>query len=345
MKLFYFFASVLATLFILHSGQEVAAAETENQSKTGILVIQTLPVVTEIEIPALGLNQTKNKNTWEIKTIPEGEYEVHVFAVGKSLTHRVKIVGNATTNLLFDVLTDTVVDLNAPPPAQAQSTTEDFVHVKGGCFQMGDTFGDGQADEQPVHEVCVDDFQIGRYEVAQSEWEELMGNNPSRFKKDGRYPVENVSWDKVREFIRRLNNKTGRFHRLPTEAEWEYACRSGGREEAYCGGQNPDEHAWHNKNSGGQPRPVGLKQPNGLGIYDMSGNVWEWCQDAYGESYYKASIRNSPRGLSSGPYRVIRGGSWSFPARDTRAANRDRRDPSYGFDALGFRLVLPAQQR
>lgn len=352
---FPFFASMLALLVTVAPCLAAGAGPGTTQTpagrqgmlpaKHGTLILRTLPVVTEIEIPELGLNQRKDKEIWKIEAIAAGEYDVRVFAGGKNLSHRVKIVENSTTSLFFDVLSGNVEDMDAPPPPQALSTTEDFVHVEGGCFLMGDIFGNGQDDEQPVHEVCVDDFRIGRYEVAQAQWEEVMGNNPSRSQKGGRYPVENVSWDEVREFIKRLNGKTGRFHRLPTEAEWEYACRSGGREEAYCGGQELDRYAWHRENSARQIRPVGQKQPNGLGIHDMSGNVWEWCQDSYGEDYYRTTPRNNPRGPFSGPYRVIRGGSWSFPALDARAANRDRRNPAYGFDALGFRLVLPPQQR
>ncbi|MDP2279759.1 MAG: SUMF1/EgtB/PvdO family nonheme iron enzyme, partial [Nitrospirota bacterium] len=186
------------------------------------------------------------------------------------------------------------------------ATGMEIVFVKGGCFQMGDTFGDGESDEKPVHEVCVDDYYIGKYEVTQGQWKAIMGNNPSHFKDCGdNCPVEQVSWNDVQEFIQKLNEKNnppsppftkggkGGF-RLPTEAEWEYAARSGGKSERYSGGNDIDSVAWYNKNSGGKTHPVGTKQPNGLGIYDMSGNVWEWVNDWYDEFYYKNSPKNNP---------------------------------------------------
>lgn len=322
-------------------GQE----RTELLAGHGSLVVRTVPTEAEIEIPSLGVNTKKDRETWEMGNIPAGKHEVHVFAGGKVLRHWVEIEEHGATALLFDLASGLVTDMNAPAAPRERLLPEDFVPVKGGCFRMGDTFGGGQADERPVHEVCVDDFMLGRYELTQAQWEEVMGANPAKFKKGGLYPVENVSWNEVREFLRKLNAATGRFHRLPTEAEWEYACRSGGREEAYCGGAVPDSYAWHRQNSGARTWPVGQKEPNGLGIHDMSGNVWEWCQDPYEEKYYERSTKNNPRGPSQGLYRVIRGGSWGFPAHDARAANRDRRDPAYGFDGLGFRLVLPSQQR
>jgi len=147
---------------------------------------------------------------------------------------------------------------------------------------MGDTFGDGKKDEKPSHKVCVNDFYLGIYEVTQGQWEKVMGNNPSSFKKGNNYPVERVSWEDVQQFIHRLNSQTGRKYRLPTEAEWEYAARSGGKQEKYAGTNQEGElkeYAWFTANSDFQTHPVGQKRPNGLGIYDMIGNVSEWCAD------------------------------------------------------------------
>ncbi|HUV08617.1 MAG TPA: SUMF1/EgtB/PvdO family nonheme iron enzyme, partial [Spirochaetia bacterium] len=180
------------------------------------------------------------------------------------------------------------------PPERKEALTDpikaiDFVLIKGGCFQRGDTFGDGRADEKPVRTVCVDDFYIGKYEVTQSQWQSVMGNNPSFFKKCGeKCPVEQVSWNDIQEFITKLNTKTGKKYRLPTEAEWEYAARSGGRKEKYAGTSSDIElgkYAWYSANSGGSIHPSGQKQPNGLGLYDMTGNAWEWCQDWYVEKH------------------------------------------------------------
>jgi formylglycine-generating enzyme required for sulfatase activity len=215
-----------------------------------------------------------------------------------------------------------------------------FIFVKGGCFQMGDIFGDGESDEKPVHEVCVDDFYMGKYEVTQGQWKEVMGSNPSHFSNCGNNcPVETVSWNDVQDFIKRLNQKTSANYRLPTEAEWEYSARSGGKEEKYSGGNNIDSVAWYDENSGNRTHPVDQKSPNGLDIYDMTGNVWEWVQDLYDSNYYNNSPRNNPTGANSGVSHVLRGGSWLNLDRDTRAYRRLGRNPGYRRDTLGFRLV------
>ncbi|MGE4297054.1 MAG: SUMF1/EgtB/PvdO family nonheme iron enzyme [Desulfovibrionaceae bacterium] len=215
------------------------------------------------------------------------------------------------------------------------TTGMEFVWVPGGCFRMGsDNCG---SDEKPVHEVCVDGFWLGKYAVTQAEWTKVMDNNPSHFKGD-RNPVESVSWDDAQEFIRRLNGKGNGGFRLPTEAEWEYAARSGGKAETYAGGEDVDRVAWHDGNSGGKTHPVGGKAPNGLGLYDMSGNVWEWCQDWYGDHYYTSSLRANPTGPERGSRRVLRGGSWHYSPWDARSANRGRITPSSAGRIYGFRL-------
>ena len=231
-------------------------------------------------------------------------------------------------------------------------TGMEFIFVKGGCYQMGDTFGDEDSDEKPVHEVCVDDFYIGKYEVTQKQWRDVMGNNPSYFKNCDNCPVESVSWNNAQQFIDKLNQRlapagnkqgTGKGYRLPTEAEWEYAARSGGGEEKYAGGNDIDSVAWHTNNSGSKTHPVGQKKPNGLGLYDMSGNVWEWVQDWYEDNYYKNSPRNNPKGPTSGQYRVLRGGSWLGGPQYLRSANPSRTEPTTRGFSYGFRLVLPAK--
>ncbi len=219
----------------------------------------------------------------------------------------------------------------------------EFVWVKGGCFQMGDRFGEGDDNEKPVHEVCVDSFGMGRYEVTQGQWQKIMGNNPSKFTKGNNYPVEQVSWVDTQDFIRKLNSHTGKSFRLPTEAEWEYAACSGGKKEMYAGGSDIDRLAWYDGNSGDSPHPVGTKEPNGLGLYDMSGNVWEWCSDWYDKNYYQHSLRNNPQGPSSGSFRVIRDGCWNGTSRLARCTNRDGFRSGYRLDNLGFRVVLPGK--
>lgn len=219
-------------------------------------------------------------------------------------------------------------------------TSMEFVYVKGGCYQMGDTFGDGSSDEKPVHEVCVDDYYIGKYEVTQGQWEKVIGSNPSDFKDCGENcPVEGVSWNDVQEFIKKLNSQTDGKYRLPTEVEWEYACRSGGKNEKYSGGSDVESAGWYSSNSGSKTHQVGTKSPNGLGIYDMSGNVWEWVQDWYSSSAYKEHSRKNPIYDSPGSPRVIRGGSWDNYPQFLRCAYRIYASPDGRDRILGFRLL------
>lgn len=229
------------------------------------------------------------------------------------------------------------------PIIKKKVTQDGMVFIKGGCFQMGDTFGDGNSYEKTVHEVCVDDFYLGEHEVTQREWKEIMGNNPSYFKNCGDdCPVEKVSWNDVQDFIRRLNNKTGQRYRLPTEAEWEFAAREGGRKTKWAGTSSMSElksYAWYTSSSGEKTHPVKTKQPNSLGLYDMSGNVMEWVSDWYGKDYYRNSPRNNPKGPSSGFYRVFRGGSWYNRSLYVRVATRLNDTPDKRIDKYGFRIA------
>jgi len=229
-------------------------------------------------------------------------------------------------------------------------TGMEFVLVPGGCYQMGCGSGQSACDknEKPVHEVCVDGFWMGRTEVTQKQWEKIMDDNPSLntswFKNTDNYPVENFSWYDISDFIQKLNQQSGRNYRLPTEAEWEYAARSGGKEELYAGGDNVDAVAWFDSNSGDRSHPVAQKRPNGLGLYDMSGNVWEWCQDWYGKDYYLNSPRNNPRGPDSGSARVARGGSWHSFESGCRSIMRSGNNLPFRYTDVGLRLVLTADQ-
>jgi len=232
-------------------------------------------------------------------------------------------------------------DGQAPAAGLVDSVTGmEWVLVPGGTFMMGDTFGDGLENEGPVHEIELGPFYIGRYPVTQAQWLRVIPANPSAFKGDAR-PVEQVSWLDVINFLQQHAALTPASPpcRLPTEAEWEYAARSGGKQEKYAGGDPVEALGWYGDNSDGKTRPVGLKQPNGLGLYDMSGNVWEWCQDIFDEDAYTAHSRANPVVTGSGPDRVIRGGSFSLDEWSLRCARR------YGFPAdstgpgLGFRLV------
>ncbi len=231
------------------------------------------------------------------------------------------------------------------------TTGMEFVYVKGGCYHMGNSFSDGEgdADEKPVHDVCVDSFYMGKYEVRQKEYKKIMGLNPSKnkgsfFRSKDNYPVENVSWNDAQQFIRKLNTKSHRKYRLPTEAEWEYAARSGGKKEKYAGSDVPGDvsvsNAFYTNNGPKHTINVGSKKSNGLGIYDMSGNVWEWCSDWHDNNYYEISPHNNPQGPSSGSDRVVRGGSWADFGRGIRTVNRGMDEPSARSGTYGFRLVL-----
>lgn len=220
--------------------------------------------------------------------------------------------------------------------------TGELVRVKGGCFKMGDTFGDGGPQERPVHEVCVKDFYLGKYEVTQGQWQAVMGNNPSQYTHCGsNCPVENVSWNMVQDFITKLNAKAGKNYRLPTEAEWEYAARSGGKQEKYAGTSNPSDLGRY-RLSHSRTYAVGEKQPNELGLYDMTGNVGEWCQDWYGQNYYSQSPKNNPPGPSDGEYRVVRGGFYMDTLWGGRTACRSVGKPEEKNNFYGFRLSLSA---
>jgi formylglycine-generating enzyme required for sulfatase activity len=222
----------------------------------------------------------------------------------------------------------------------------EFVYVKGGVFQMGDTFGDGFGDERPVHEVYVNAFWIGKFVVTSREWEKLIGNIFAPFTNTPDFAVCRLSWNDVQKFIHRLNQETKMNFRLPTEAEWEYAARSGGKIEKWAGTSNDSDlgaYAWYASNSRKEIHPVGQKKPNWFGLYDMTGNVFEWVQDWYGREYYNESPKNNPQGPESGVGRVLRGGSVnSFPV-ELRVTSRTVSNPEEGRNDIGFRLVLPAQ--
>ncbi|MDR1652963.1 MAG: SUMF1/EgtB/PvdO family nonheme iron enzyme [Prevotellaceae bacterium] len=216
--------------------------------------------------------------------------------------------------------------------------TDEMVFVEGGTFTMGCTSEQGSDcgdDEKPAHKIILSGYYIGKYEVTQAQWRAVMGSNPSYFKGDN-LPVESVSWDDVQDFIRKLNQQTGKNYRLPTEAEWEFAARGGNssRGYKYSGSNGVGSVAWYD---GNETHPVGTKQANELGIYDMSGNVWEWCSDLYG--IYSSSSQTNLKSASLGLNRVSRGGSWDGRARRVRVSDRNLNAPDNRYYGLGFRLA------
>jgi formylglycine-generating enzyme required for sulfatase activity len=223
--------------------------------------------------------------------------------------------------------------------SKSNSIGMEFVLVQPGTFQMG---SDGiPADEKPIHLVTISKpFYVGKYEVTQKQWRDVMGTNPSRYKGDNR-PVGNVSWNEAQDFIRKLNVKEGTTkYRLPTEAEWEFAARGGAQSKGhkYAGSSDVADVAVYHGNSGYESKPVGSKRPNELGIYDMSGNVWEWCSDLYGA--YGSSPERDPKGPSSGTLRVKRGGSFYLGiVNSCRVTFRSNGSPNNDSDDFGFRCV------
>ncbi|MCK5739635.1 formylglycine-generating enzyme family protein [bacterium] len=214
-----------------------------------------------------------------------------------------------------------------------------MVLVKSGTFQMGSNDGDDR--NKPVHTVTVSDFYIGKYEVTQAQWQAVMGTNPSKNQKGGNYPVGTVSWNDCQKFIKKLNQQTGEKFRLPTEAEWEYAAIGGDQSRAYTysGSNTLDDVAWYRNNSDYHTHPIGQKKPNELGLHDMSGNVWEWCQDWYAADYYQHSPQNNPSGPKTGSGRVLRGGSFFVNTEDLRCSIRLNYGPDLRNGSIGFRLV------
>ncbi len=213
----------------------------------------------------------------------------------------------------------------------------EMVVIPAGSFEMG--ANDGDSNERPPHRVTLArPFAIGKTEVTQSQWKAVMGNNPSYFKNCGdTCPVESVSWDDAQQFIRKLNTRTGKHYRLPSEAEWEYACRAGGRHQ-YCGGDNLDSVAWYDKNSDFKTHPVATKQPNAFGLYDMTGNVREWVEDSYHANYTGAPA-DGGAWQGDGAERVLRGSTWGCFTQISRAAIRRGFEPAGRFRTVGFRLA------
>lgn len=332
----------------------------------GILELASNPSGAVITINGRQYGQTpKTLTDFEV-----GTYTVYFSKEGyENLTQTVEIKDGKKETLAVTMTKTSVPQQPVPtmptnPTAQTSSTgnrtftvngvTFEMVYVKGGTFTMGCTSeqgGDCDDDEKPSHSVTLGDYYIGKFEVTQELWYAVMGTTVSQQRdqadkswslrgEGNNYPMYYISWNECQEFVRKLNQKTGANFRLPTEAEWEYAARGGNKSNGYkySGSNSIDNVAWYDGNSGSKTHPVGAKTPNELGIYDMSGNVWEWCQDWYGN--YSSSSQTNQQGPSSGSNRVVRGGSWSSIAGSCRVSNRDYNDPGSRINNYGFRLAL-----
>jgi formylglycine-generating enzyme required for sulfatase activity len=325
--------SVVLMLFglsCLIQAQKVSNIRAEQRGQD-IVVLYSLETTAPCEVSLL-LSQD-NGVTWGSplknvfadvgKNISAGEKQIN----WKVLEEREQLVGD---NLKFKVI------------AYGKKSFEpEMVFVEGGTFQMGCEAG--ESDEKPVHSVTLSSFNIGKYEVTQAQWIAIMESNPSFNSDCDHCPVEKVSWNDVQQYIQKLNVQTGKNYRLPTEAEWEYAAKGGkaSRGCTYSGSNDLFAVAWYWDNCGGETHPVGIKQANELGIYDMTGNVWEWCSDWYGE--YSIHVFANPLGPSSGLTRVLRGSGWGGDEDYCRIARRDKAGSVYGTFQIGFRLVLPVE--
>ena len=285
-----------------------------------------------------------------------GNHNVEIRKSGYSTSRQTVMISEGQTASISGSLTSSASSSNANVLSSGSSSLSDntltipvknginieMVKVEAGSFNMGATpeMKSPYEVEKPVHRVTLtNNYYIGKYEVTQALWQAVMGSNPSHFKGDA-LPVEQVSWKDCQKFITKLNRLTGKNFRLPTEAEWEYAARGGNKSRGYrySGSNTIDDVAWYENDALSQTHPVGTKQPNELEIYDMTGNVMEWCQDWYGS--YSSSPQVNPTGAASGSYRVVRGGGWSDSARGCRTSDRDFISPGGRSSDLGLRLVL-----
>lgn len=320
-----------------YSKPVVSTSEVSEITNTTAICTGNLTSDGEYQITGKGVVwHTSTSVTLEVKTgITRETNEVGEFA--STLT-------DLTTDTKYFVRAYATNDLGTGYGEEIEFTTTvykdiEMVSVEGGTFEMGSN--DGYSDEEPIHSVTISSFEIGKYEVTQEQWKKVMGSNPSHLKGDI-LPVDRVSWDDVQTFITKLNEQTGLEYRLPTEAEWEFAARGGvlANSTIYAGSNTIGDVAWSDDNSGNKPHAVGGKQANELGIYDMSGNVYEWCNDWYGSTYYSSSPTDNPQGPSTGFYRIFRGGSWYYVPYRCRVAHRSSYYQTSKNYYVGFRLAL-----
>ncbi len=348
------------------------------KQKVGSLQIQSLPIECRLTIQSLGVtNSAKSKDRWKADGLPIGKYSIEASALGKRLTHQVEIFENDTAEIFFNFVTGKITD-----PGAARRATElaekkerdaklaklnaqarklgitfpagwSFVPIQQGTFSMGSPANESNRDDdERQHKVTLTKaLWMSAWETTQEQYEALTGRNPSKFK-GARRPVEMVSWDDAQDFIGKLNERerkaghlpAGWSYSLPTESEWEYACRAG-TDTAYSfgNGSGPlEDYAWYGGNSGRTTHEVGKRKPNAWGLYDIHGNVWEWCSDWKGD--YPLNAVTDPKGPDTGGDRVIRGGSWFCSARGCRSANRSGFRPTDRIVNLGFRVALKSQR-
>ena len=308
------------------------------KSTTGTLTITSTPSDAVIKIDGEYMGTTP----LTLKNQKAGIYRIIFSAEGyETQTQSVSVIAGKTVQPVQQQ-TSTSTTSASSQTFTVNGVSFKMIRVEGGTFTMGATPEQGSDvgdDEKPAHQVTLSSYYIGETEVTQELWQAVMGSNPSNFK-GANFPVETVSWDDCQTFIRKLNSLTGKTFRLPTEAEWEYAARGGNKSQGYkySGSHTPGNVAWYDANSSNETHPVKTKSPNELGIYDMTGNVYECCQDWYGR--YISSPQTNPTGPASGSYRVYRGGSWFGNAWFCRVSYRNYFTPGDRGFYLGLRLAL-----
>ena len=314
------------------------------QQISGSLMVDYEPVDADVYLDNTLIGKTPNVFT----NIAAGKHTIKISKDGYSdYTGSVTIQDNQQASVSGSLTKNSIVSSSPSStsgtlvPITVNGVTFNMIKVDGGTFTMGATSEQKNPDndEKPTHQVTLSSYYIGETEVTQALWKAVMGNNPSWSKGDN-LPVGNVSWKDCQTFIGKLNDLTGKRFRLPTEAEWEYAARGGNRSNhtQYSGGSMIDDVAWYGGNSGNKTNSVKTKKPNELGLYDMSGNVWEWCQDWYGN--YGSNAQTNPTGPGSGSSRVNRGGCWFNYEGDCRSSDRFSNSPGHRHYSLGFRLAL-----
>ncbi|MDE5574441.1 MAG: SUMF1/EgtB/PvdO family nonheme iron enzyme [Bacteroidales bacterium] len=327
----------------IEMGESICALEGKvTDKKTG----EPLSGVT-IEIQLIGKQvQTAENGIYRLDSLKAGTYTLKAQKAGyvDYIKEKIKLIASQT--LPLDIEMEEEYKAESDYTVTMYGLNLEMVYVEGGEFEMGATAeqgNDAYDDEKPVRTIKLDGYHIGKYEVTQAQWKAVMGTEPSYYKGDN-LPVEKVSWEEAQEFCRKLSRATGKKYGLPTEAQWEYAARGGNKSQhyKYAGGNDIDEVAWYRDgHSGSKTHPVGSKKANELGLYDMSGNVWEWCSDWYGN--YDENDTENPQRSANDSRRVNRGGGWDFPAVSCRVSNRDGNTPDERYGDLGFRVACSSK--
>jgi formylglycine-generating enzyme required for sulfatase activity len=333
-----------------HRAAYTSIAVTASSEGKTITLNQPTPIYGSLMVDGLPADATvyvdgvkKGLTPMIVNKLLIGSHQVHIEKEGYAKQEKSVQITEGQEAVMDYALTK---ETPKPAPTSKETFTVNgvsfnMIKVQGGTFTMGATSEQGSdalSDEKPTHQVTLSDYMIGETEVTQELWQAVMGSNPSAFS-GANLPVEEVSWNDCQTFMKKLNQLTGKKFRLPTEAEWEYAVRGGNKSRGYkyAGSNTLSDVAWYTNNSS-KTHPVKQKQANELGLYDMSGNVWEWCQDWYGS--YSSSWQTNPKGPSSGSYRVIRGGGWGNSARLCRVSIRNYYTPASTSNYLGLRLAL-----